>query len=311
AVVGGTALFSSGAYKALRSRVSAFSVTRKFLAYLFQRDMSRQAEQVKEDNYRPLDRDLFESLGPMRLSDEIVPSVADRQLDELILRINAPGGGFFAIVGERGGGKTTLLKRIAERADDIVRVETPYGGLSEFEPAFVRAVTGSEKGTVASASKAFDAAERDTGILIDNAHRLIQAKVGGFAALDEVLAMAKKHSDNIAWVFAFDEVIWRLLERMRGTKPLFDDVIRLTPWTEEGIVSLLTSRNEAVGIEPNFDGIIGQLEEDADEIDYDEALTQAEENSLRLLWHYSAGNPGLALHAWRMSLGINDEGGVQ
>ena len=103
AILGGITLFSSGAYKALRSRVSAFSVTHKFLAYLFQRDMSRQAEEVKQDNFRPLDPELFQKLGPMQLSYEIVPSVADKQLGELISIINAPGGGVFAIVGERGG----------------------------------------------------------------------------------------------------------------------------------------------------------------------------------------------------------------
>lgn len=312
ALVGGAALFSSGVYRVLRSRVSAFSITRQILAYLFQRDMSRQAEEVKEDHCRPLRGDLFKQLSPLKHSDEIVASVADRQLDELIDRINAPGGGVFAIVGERGSGKTTLLKRIAERADDIVHVQTPYGALAAFEPAFLEALTGSRKGSsLDEAAKAFDAGKRDAGVLIDNAHRLITPTVGGFAGLDEVLSMARTHSKNIAWVLAFDEVIWRLLQRMRGTKPLFDDVIRLAPWTEEGIVSLLTSRNETVGIEPSFDGIVGQLEEDADEIDYDEALTQAEENYLRLLWHYSAGNPGLALHAWRMSLGIDDEGKVK
>lgn len=311
AVTGGTALFASGVYRAVRSRISAFSVTRKFLAYLFQRDMSRQAEEVTEDNCQPLDRELFRKLSPMKHSDHIVPSVADGQVDELISRINAPGGGVFAIVGERGGGKTTLLRRIAERADDIVRVQTPYGDLSVFETAFLKAVTGSDEGSLAEASVAFDSAKRDAGILIDNAHRLIRPTVGGFSALDQVLSMARTHSKNIAWVFAFDEVIWRLLQRMRGTKPLFDDVIRIAPWTEEGIVSLLTSRNEAVGIEPSFDHLVGELPDDADAIDYDEALAQTEENYLRLLWHYSAGNPGLAMHAWRMSLGINEAGAVQ
>lgn len=311
ALIGGTALFTSGAYRAVRSRISSFSVTRKFLAYLFQRDMSRQAEEVKEDNCQPLDGELYRKLSPMVHSDQIVPSVADQQVDELISRINAPGGGVFAIVGERGGGKTTLLRRITERADDIVRVQTPYGDSSDFEKAFLKAVTGNEQGSLAEASAAFDSADRDAGILIDNAHRLIRPTVGGFSALDGVLSMARTHSKNIAWVFAFDEVIWRLLQRMRGTKPLFDDVIRIAPWSEEGIVSLLTSRNEAVGIEPSFDQLVGELPEDADAIDHDEALAQTEENYLRLLWHYSAGNPGLAMHAWRMSLGINEAGAVQ
>lgn len=311
ALVGGTKLFASGAYRALRARVSGFALTRKLLAYLFQRDMSRQAGAVTGDSCRPLSRDLYLKLSPMKASEQVVPSIADVQLDQLIARINLPGGGVFAIVGERGGGKTTLLRRIDERADDIVRVQTPYGGLSDFKPAFLRALTGTDEGSLDEVSAAFDAAERNAGILIDNAHRLIRPTVGGFESLDQVLSMARNSSKNIAWVFAFDEVIWRLLERMRGTKPLFDDVIRIAPWNEEGIVTLLTSRNEAAGISPSFSELVGELPEDADHIDFEEALAQTEENYLRLLWHYSAGNPGLALHAWRMSLGINAEGEVQ
>lgn len=311
AVVGGTKLFASGVYKAVRLRVSGFALSRKFLAYLFQRDMSRQAAGVVGDNCQPLSRELYLKLSPMKASDQVVPSIADLQLDQLIARINLHGGGIFAIVGERGGGKTTLLRRIEERAQDVVRVQTPYGDLSDFKPAFLKALVGTQAGSLDEVAAAFDATERNAGILIDNAHRLIRPTVGGFEGLDQVLSMARKHSKNIAWVFAFDEVIWRLLERMRGTTPLFDDVIRIAPWNEEGIVTLLTSRNEAAGIDPNFNQLVGELPEDADHIDFEEALAQTEENYLRLLWHYSSGNPGLALHAWRMSLGMNVEGEVQ
>ncbi len=309
AVSGGTALFVAGGYRALRARVSAFSLTRQLLAYLFQRDMSRQAEVVTKDQFKPLDRERYLLLSPMKHSDELIPSVADAQLDEIIDRINLPGGGVFAIVGERGSGKTTLIKRIADKAEDIIRVPTPFGDMSAFEPVLLKALK--KKGPLEDAVREFDEAKRDAGILIDNAHRLIQPMVGGFEGFDRVLSMARTCSNNISWVFAFDEVIWRLLQRMRGTKPLFDDVIRIAPWKEEGIVSLLTSRNEKAGIEPSFEGLMGALPEDADEIDYEEALASTEENYLRLLWHYSSGNPGLAMHAWRMSLGLDDAGQVR
>jgi hypothetical protein len=122
--------------------------------------------------------------------------------------------------------------------------------------------------------------------------------------------MARTCSENTSWVFAFDEVIWRLLQRMRGTKPLFDDVIRIAPWKEEGIVSLLTTRNAVAQVTPKFDSLVGVLPDDADAIDQAEALARTEENYLRLLWHYSSGNPGIALHAWRSSLGIGEDGDV-
>lgn len=307
AIVGGAMLFGAGAYRVVRAWVSTFDVTRQILAYLFQRGMSKQAEEAKHAKYALLDRKVFKQLGPATRSEVIVPSVADAQVDEVIKRIDLPGGGVFAIVGERGSGKTTLLKRIDERAAEVVLVGAPHGGMQEFAPKFLEALEAEPTEAIEAVCAELDSENRDCGIVIDNAHRLIRPAVGGFRDFDRLLAMARNHSKNVAWVFAFDEVIWRLLQRMRGTKPLFDDVIQLAPWTEEGIVRLLTARNKAADISPTFEHLVGELPPEADEIDLEEAIARTEENYLRLIWHYSAGNPGMALHVWRTCLGVDEE----
>jgi hypothetical protein len=305
AILGGATLLGIGAYRVARAWASTFKVTRQLLAYLFRRGMDKQAEDKPPVRYAPLPPELLERLGPTAMSDEIVPSVADGQLDELIARVNASGGGVYAIVGERGAGKTTLLQRIAERANEVVMVQTPHGGIEEFAPAFLDAVGAEPTATIDDVCAKYDATKTQTAILIDDAHRLIRPQVGGFRSLDRLLSMARIHSTGVAWVFAFDEAIWRLLERMRGTKPLFDDVIRLAPWTEDGIVRLLTARTEALDLSPQFGNVMGELASDVDAIDHEEALAQTEESYFRLIWHYSAGNPGVALHTWRTSLGTD------
>ena len=112
---------------------------------------------------------------------------------------------------------------------------------------------------------------------------------------------------NCTWVFALDEVIWQFFERARGARPLFDDVIHLDNWTEDGIARLLKRRSTAAGIDPKFDRLLVQLPDDADDIDRYEALVRAETNYYRLLWDYSDGNPGVALHFWRASLAVADD----
>ena len=79
------------------------------------------------------------------------------------------------------------------------------------------------------------------------------------------------------------------------------------PWTEEGIVRLLTKRTEDAGIDPSFAHLLEDLPPDADEIDREEALARTEASYYRLLWDYAGGNPGVALHFWRSCLVVDDE----
>lgn len=307
AILGGVTLLSSGVYRVARTWVSTFDVTRRVLAYLFRRGMSKHAEVHSKIRYRPLQKEVYEQLGPAIASEKIVPSVADQQVEDVINRIDAAGGGVFAVVGERGAGKTTLLKRIAERANDVTLVRCPHGGIRAFAPVFLEAMGKEDVESIESVAAEFDAADRDAGILVDNAHRLILPMMGGLKHFDRILDIARRHSDNVSWVFAFDDVIWRLFEQLRGSKPLFDDVIRLKPWSEETIATLLTNRSTSAGIDPTFENLLEELPSDADELDREDALESVEANYYRLIWDYAAGNPGVALHVWRNSLGLGEE----
>ncbi len=310
AFAGGAILLGEGAYRAARSWVGRFDITRRVLAYLFRREISKKSDAASTETFGPLDRASVEKLGPETASSQLVPSVADSQVDEIIKRIHLPGGGVFAVVGERGAGKTTVLERIVKEAPDVARVQCPFGGMEAFAPALLKSVEAGKDASLESVAAELDKEDRDVGILIDDAHRLIQPMMGGVRAFDRVLAIARSHSANVSWVFAFDEVIWRFFERMRGSRPAFDDVIRLKPWGEDAIVRLLTERSKEAGVSPSFSHLQGQLGADADEIDEEDAAERTAASYYRLLWDHSAGNPGVALHAWRSSLGIDEEGAV-
>jgi hypothetical protein len=105
--------------------------------------------------------------------------------------------------------------------------------------------------------------------------------------------------------------MWTFLQRARGTKPLFDDVIALKPWGEEAIVRLIASRNEQAGIAPSFEGLVGPLPKDADAIDVREAIDRTRAGYYRLIWDYATGNPGIALHTWRASLALDETNTVR
>jgi hypothetical protein len=60
----------------------------------------------------------------------------------------------------------------------------------------------------------------------------------------------------------------------------------------------------------SFEHLLEKLPRDADEIDKAEALGRAASGYFRMLWDHSAGNPGIALHMWRRSLGVDRAGKI-
>jgi hypothetical protein len=310
AVVGGVYLFARGALRVARNRVLTFTLTRQVLAYLFRRDLSKKARDATVPGCASLPSDSFRTLGPETASTKFVRSVADAQVQDVIARIRAAGGGAIAIVGEQGAGKTTLVERIVASGPEIVSLTCTVEGLPALR-AQLNQRLGLQAGTeLEAATQLIDRGGTDHGLLIDDAQYLIRPMMGGLTEFDRVLAMMRSHSKNCTWILAFDETIWRFIERTRGARPLFDDVIRLSPWNEEAIVRLITQRNERAGVKPDFSSLVLDLPANADEIDLQEAVRRIEANYYRLLWDYSTGNPGVALHFWRRSLGISDSGAV-
>ncbi len=308
ALVGGATLLGQGVYRWLRQRLVTFDLSRRVLAYLFRRDMSRRT--AFGVSYQDLPGELLEALGPETRSTEIVPSIADDQLQRLVQRIGATGGGLFAIVGERGAGKSTLLRRLLKEAEKTSFIDCPLGDASHFTRALAAVVGAADDASLDEAAGTLDQPSGNAGLLIDDASHLIMPRMGGLDAFDEVLSAARRYSNHCAWVFAFDEVVWRFFERARGARPLFDEVIRLEQWREEAIARLLTSRTNSLSLSPNFRHLLSDLGQDADDLDVNEAIEHTAAGYYRLIWDYAGGNPGIALHAWRLCLGVDPSGQI-
>jgi hypothetical protein len=162
ALAAGLVLLAGGGARAVRLWVGRFDVTRRVLAYLFRRDMHRNAD-GRRVTYDRIPDALFEKMGPSTPSRELVPSVADEEVERTIARVAAVGGGVFAVVGERGAGKSTLLGRILSRGVDAKLVECPVGGASAFGGALARAAGLEGNASLDDAASAMDAEGRDPG----------------------------------------------------------------------------------------------------------------------------------------------------
>lgn len=308
AVAGGLYLFSRGAVRVVRGRILAFKLTRRLLAYLFRRDLSKKARDTRAHGYAPVSADIFRALGPESGASGPVRSAADAPVKEVIDRIKATGGGSIAIVGERGSGKTTLIERIVAGCAGLVSLTCTRDGTTGLRTQLNEALGLPAATPMERAAQSIDTRKGDRALLIDDAQFLVRPMMGGLAELDAVLSLMRHHSTNCTWVFAFDEAIWRFIERSRGARPLFDHLVQLAPWNEEAIVQLITQRNAAAGLEPDFSELALDLPPNADETDVREAIRRTEANYYRLLWDYADGNPGVALHFWRCSLGVSPSG---
>lgn len=320
AMIGAVQLFSVGVVKVVRSRISGFDLTRRAHAYLFRRELDRFADDREVVALRPLAPEVLEALHPAREYERWLPSPND----ELLARLGgaANQGGVFAVVGPMGSGKSSLLRRLAEEVDGAVQLRCSAATLVEE----LRSVcSGREDQRVLGAESRGEAGEGGAGrpersssdggglehdgqvvprlILLDDAQALLKPVIGGLATFDEFISFARSNCSQTAWVFALDTALWPFLSRARDASPLFDETHWLQPWDEQQIGALLVARNREAGIEPTYDDLLDRLPRGADDLDRLDALAEKKAGYERMLWDHVRGNPGLALEAWRSSLG--------
>ncbi len=308
ALVGGVYLLARGINHFVRTYLGGFDLVRRLLAYSFRREISKKEDEAAaKQRFHPLDSAASKLLDPKTLATELVPSVADPQVKEVMTCIDAPGGGVFAIVGERGSGKSTMLERIADSCNARL-VRCPAGGVKAFMSELRKVLGLPDDASAETIRDHINALSDDSAILVDDAHHLVRPVIGGIDDFDRLLTLARDSSiTTCTWVFALDSVIWQFFKRARGTRPLFDDVIKLEPWSEDNIAKLLRGRSRDAALEPVFDLLLSDLPEHADEIEQADARARAETNYYRLLWDYANGNPAIALHFWRESLKMDDD----
>ena len=285
AMIAAIDLFTSGVLRSLRNWLADFNIARRMHAYLFKRELDRIASEKQARVARPLGMKAYADLSPDRAGADWVPCPADEYAALVRQKAACSAGGVVAIVGGRGIGKSSLLRRIQH--------ETP-GSLM---------LVCTHETTVATLQGVLEqAAGVPPVFLLDAVGTLINPVRGGLAMFDQMLEFARSRSSGTLWLFAIDEVLWPFLRRSRDSRPMFDEVLRLQPWTDEQIGELLLQRCSTAGIEPTYEDLLEQLSLVADEFDREESLNAKRAGYNRMIWDYTGGSPGMALEVWRSSL---------
>ncbi len=309
ATVGGVFLLGQGTARAVARYVSGFVITRRLLAYLFRREIAKQTRrQEVEGALSPYPRKKCAEFDPDTRATELLPTAADADLQSVLDVIDAPGGGVFALVGERGSGKSTLLRRIVDEHPHCLRLRCPTGGLTALLADLRQLLELATDATAEQIRTALDTRAEDHALLIDDCQRLVVPTINGLRDLDALLEMARTSSATCAWVLAFDSALWEFVQRARGVRPQFDEVLVIRPWPEEVIAALVRQRSSQAGLKPRFDHLLPPG--NTNEYRRAEQLVRTEAGYYRLLWDYSTGNPAVALRFWCHSLYLDGDGEV-
>ena len=292
-------------------QLAEFEATRRVLAYLFRREVAKQAAASQADSrFQRIDRRTYEVFDPEAPLTKLVEKAASKELARAIEVAGAARPTLSAIVGERGAGKSVFVRRLkahfVESGEDRVRVlSCPEEGFDALEAEIAKLTQNPEL-----RGEALCAELRALGevvIAIDDLQRLIVPAVNGLAGLDRFTNFARDVGGKISWLVTIGSASWHYIRRARGERIFFEHVISLPRWPEETLGELLQAHCALAKISPSFDGLVVPRPANAP-IDVDE--NKAESGYYRLLWDFSRGNPAVALHAFRESLFVDPDDNV-
>jgi hypothetical protein len=213
------------------------------------------------------------------------------------------------VYGDKGMGKTTLLKHLEEHFNGEGESGTEM--VADFTYAKMPSKTMTKESLrrfIASIfdkdSSDFDLEEIDKKlskkkiIIIDEAQNSFLARPGGFEAYHDFITQMNKTTSNIFWVISFNKYSWLYLDRAFGRSQFFRNVFEVQGWSDVAIKELIIKRHAGSNFQLSYDLLISATKSQ-DEID---KYASVESKFFKLLWEMSRGNPRTALHLWLTAL---------
>ncbi|MDW6017021.1 AAA family ATPase [Vibrio plantisponsor] len=295
----------------LIAALSNYTFFSQALAYLFRIEVAKQNENISSDHnhVRIKGDEAFEYILPGSMDSELIDYAADeiKQLSRYLLT-DSPA--ICVVTGERGIGTTTLLYTLLHKVKNAepLYLSCPYSGYTELLELLALSLGLEAESSEIQILSHLRKSEQTYLIAIDNAQRLVKPMVGGLNSLMKLTNLLRRSKKNHRVIMAIEKSNWRFVDRARGERLLFDWVTVLPRWNEKQMVKLLDSRiNREIESPVSFEGLVVPRQWDQDDSSDDE---RAKQGFYRILWHYSDGNPTVALRFFRRSLNRNKETGV-
>ncbi|WP_159656544.1 ATP-binding protein [Vibrio atypicus] len=288
--------------------LSNYSFFSQALAYLFRIEVAKQTgnNNGQANLVRVKGNDAFEYVTPGGFDSTLVDYATD-EVKQLSKYLMTDSPAICVVSGERGVGTTTLLRSLLNKVKNAepIYLNCPYAGYAELLAHFAVSLGLEEEATEIQILSHLRKSETTYLIAVDNAQRLVKPMVGGLADLIRLTNLLRRSKKNHRVVIAVEKASWRFVDRARGERLLFDLVSFLPRWTEKQIHQLLDTRiNQPEQKQVSFEGLVVPKQWDQEEVTEEE---RAKQGFYRILWHYSDGNPTVALRFFRLSLNRDKE----
>lgn len=206
-----------------------------------------------------------------------------------------------ALVGDKGSGKSSLLRVIEQGGKDcrVIKITVPPKLVTrEAVLAFFSEQLGLDLTRGAEVLVASDATREQTLILVDEAHNLFFAAIGGFAGYRAFMELVNAGTANLFWCAAFNRRAWDYLLGVFGSNQYFRNALPVPPMSDADIQTLILTRHRRTDYSVSYDAIIRATQSPDD---YG-GMAQIETQFFRLLWGQSKGNLRAAIVLWRSAL---------
>ncbi len=307
-----------GAMLLLRDVVLLFEEARRASAFVSRRRLAHDA--LAKGSAEPelelpsaLHEALHESLDATDWPEaELPPGVAEVRDRIRSWNENRVVAGGYVLVGPPGGGKRAWLDALEPQVSPPVsRVRLSRRVASAQELA---AALGSELALEREENPSIEtvAAQLNRNgplvVVLERLENLFLSQIGGYVGFDALDTLIQKTTNAVFWISCCSEAAFNHLSSVRREALLFSSD-RLPAWSEEQIGRLIERRVVDAGYRLDFSELVtrkagteqrrARLEEDAREAYF------------RLLWDHAEGNPTIALHFFRHSIGVAPDSRVR
>lgn len=283
--------------------LSNYSFFSQALAYLFRIEVAKQTgnNNGQANLVRVKGDETFDYVRPGNFNSTLIDYAGD-EVQQLSKYLMTDSPAICVVSGERGVGTTTLLRSLLNKVKNAepIYLSCPYSGYAELLTHLAVSLGLDEDATEIQILAHLRKSETTYLIAVDNAQRLVKPMVGGLSDLIRLTNLLRRSKKNHRVVIAIEKASWRFVDRARGERLLFDLVCFLPRWTEKQVNQLLDTRiNQPEQKQVSFEGLVVPKQWDQEEVTEEE---RAKQGFYRILWHYSDGNPTVALRFFRLSL---------
>ena len=308
-VFAGASLLARSLVAAVKRETSRFSLVREFGQ---QKEREEAAARVAANKasgmYHSLPDEAVEILYPHRNPHH--DATARSQPEKLVLP-KLTAGTIVAVVGDRGLGKSTLMRDAVSEADGFdqcVSLGISTRGFSGMMEDLVKNLDlKASPDDIQAVAREIAALPERLIVTIDDVHRAIVPAINGLDDFDLLTALGRAMGAGDAMVMTIERSSWDFLDRARADRLVFDEVVVMPRWSCEDMRDLIERRTAQAGLDPDFSNVI-----DSGAFAINEDVTPEERRKaqyFRRLHDYTDGNPAIALEFWRRSLFVVGETG--